>query len=445
MFVRMEVAIRPDYPDPPAQALLKRIQVEDGELRKEIRWARLIDVYWLEIPRSREEIIPACQEIFQDRVTQWLFTGNLIPSASGEQGGIEDLMRASPIRPGNFWGVERRLRSSVSDSKAGAVMDSLRLVLGSDLQGVRASTGQLLLLEGGALVEADLSQLARTIWCNPQAETWSFLSEEELKGNDRFLQDRSRRDERTRSSGTVASQMNPTLLSFASRNREGSKSSISVSSSSEGRLQNLIRDWSKLDPSQRKLRFQEFLTTEGKQLKIAEFEKLLMDCADPQFLSGRRAHGLSELPTWDEFLATVARSPIENGLPLSATLQKFPKPALISADGASPAVLALDESTWLSFGLRNSEVLPAKDSFETTLKNFQAAQRDLIGFEWSSLPLAQTHVHFLFGQAGDSARLGQVTAVEQSTTRSRFPYLLEHQVAWSRLSLLMHWVQLLLD
>ena len=91
MFARIEVAMRPEFSDPAATGILRRIELSHPDLRKKVRWARLLDVYWLDIPGSREEMIPAIGEVFWDRVLQWLFTGNLIPSATGKNGGIGDI------------------------------------------------------------------------------------------------------------------------------------------------------------------------------------------------------------------------------------------------------------------------------------------------------------------------------------------------------------------
>jgi hypothetical protein len=102
--------MRPELNDPNAQGFLRRLKLAHPELRNKIRWARMIDLYWLDLPVSREEVIRGITEIFWDKVLQWIFTGNLIPSAAGKHGGLLDLMEVAPNRPGKFWALERRFR-----------------------------------------------------------------------------------------------------------------------------------------------------------------------------------------------------------------------------------------------------------------------------------------------------------------------------------------------
>ncbi|MBU6376370.1 MAG: hypothetical protein KGQ59_10270, partial [Bdellovibrionales bacterium] len=449
MFVRIEVAFRPDYPDPLANNLLKRVQIHDADLRKKIRWARLLEVYWLEIPRAREEIIPACLEIFQDKVTQWLFTGNLIPSASGKFGGIEDLLEASPVRPGHFWGLERRLRQGVMDSKAQSVLEALKLILGEPLPGVRASTGQLLVLEGAQITEEDLSRFSRNIWCNPQVETWSFLSQDELSGNDRFFQDRVRKDESVKPLASVRPN-NPTLQSFAQRFSSPRVTTLAAESAKATHRPDSAFDWDAMKAEEREAKRVEIQTLLGRRLSEAELTSILQRWSSAEFLRHRVALGLSKSPTLAEFQVlseawseefrqrTVssdqfsARAGQEStAIPSSllsstvgATVQQIPKSWIISAGDHRPAVIALDENTWISVALRNSEVRPVREVFDTTLQGLLGGQRDLMGGEWSSLPVAQTLVHLsASGHSEDAARLDQASAVELATSRSQVPIL----------------------
>ena len=448
MFVRIEVAVRPDYPDPLASNLLKRIQIHDAELRRKIRWARLLDVYWLEIPRAREEIIPACQEIFQDKVIQWLFTGNLIPSASGKQGGIEDLLEASPVRPGKFWGLERRLRQGVPDSKAHAALEALKLVLGEPIPGLRASTGQLLLLEGVQISEEDLSRLARNIWCNPAVETWSFLPENELSGNDRFFQDRVRKDETTKPVTSVRTS-SPTLQSFAQRLGSPRISAQFSNKTMHEYLPETALEWDQMDSSQQVAKAQELTALFGRSLLNSELKHLLDRWSSPEISRRRSALGLPKNPTiaelqvvsaaWsEEFRQTTLASAFAGGTSgapgsaidagllsstLGATVQQVPKSWIISAGDHRPAVIALDENTWISFALRNSSVRPTREIWETSLQGLLGAQRDLMGGEWASLPLAQSMVHFGAADMEESARLDQISVIELASSRSQVPII----------------------
>jgi len=194
VFARIEVAVRPDLLDSAAQGILRRIELVNPELRKKIRWARMIDIYWIDIPASREELIPAITEICWDHVLQWLFTGNLIPSAAGKTGGIQDIMQLAPYRPGKFWGIERRYRPGVTDNTGRTLLEAFEIVLGKKLPQARASSGGLLMLEGLELNEDHLAHIAKEVFSNELIETWTVLPEDGLKKNDRFHQERIKHD-----------------------------------------------------------------------------------------------------------------------------------------------------------------------------------------------------------------------------------------------------------
>ncbi len=194
MFSRIEVAMRPEFSDPAAQGLLRRLELAHPEIRRKVRWARLLDIYWIDLPPAREELIAGITEIYWDPVLQWLFSGNLIPSAAGKNGNILDLLECAPNRPGKFWGLERRFRAGVTDNVGRTSLEAFEIVLGKKLPDGRASSGSLLLLEGPLLTEDLLGQLARDVFCNELIETWTLLSEVELKKSDRFHQERIKRD-----------------------------------------------------------------------------------------------------------------------------------------------------------------------------------------------------------------------------------------------------------
>jgi len=157
---RVEVGLRPELFDGGVDSFLKEAETSMSALSEVIRWARLLDVYWLDLPVSREELILALTEIAWDPVFQWMFTGNLIPSAAGMSGQIEDLMQQAPFRPGTFWGIEKRFRPGVNDAVGRTLLESFEMVLGRSLSQGRAASGKLLLLEGPKLTETILSSLS---------------------------------------------------------------------------------------------------------------------------------------------------------------------------------------------------------------------------------------------------------------------------------------------
>lgn len=189
MFVRVEVATRPEFSDPTSDALLRRIELTHPDLRRLIRWARFMDVYWLEVDCPRDKMIGALHEVFWDKVMSWLFTGDLIPSAAGSHGNILDLFDAAPDRLGKFWALERRFRPGVTDNVGRTTVEAFDIVLGKGKVQTRAASGSLLLLEGASLTEDHLSWIARDVFCNELIESWTVLSAQELKTSGRFHPD----------------------------------------------------------------------------------------------------------------------------------------------------------------------------------------------------------------------------------------------------------------
>ena len=194
MFLRIEVAQHPEFADPAASELLRQVELSYPAIRKKIRWARCLEVFWFDFPMSREEMIPAINEVFWDPVLKWMFSGNLIPSAAGKHGSILDLMEAAPHRPGRFWALETRYRPGVTDHSARSALTALEVVAGRSLPEGRTASGSLLLLEGPQLDEETLAVIAREVLCNEMMETWTLYSEAELIKSDRFHQERIRRD-----------------------------------------------------------------------------------------------------------------------------------------------------------------------------------------------------------------------------------------------------------
>jgi phosphoribosylformylglycinamidine synthase len=195
MFARIEVALKPEYPDPLASPLLRRMEMTDPHLRKLVRWVRSMTVYWLDLPLSREELIYASQETLWDPVLHWLFTGNLIPSAAGKHGNVEDILETAPNRPGKFFALEKRFRLGVTDHAARTLLESFEAVLKRPIgPDTRVATGAMLLLEGPQLTEAHLARIAREYFSNELLESWTLLSEKEIAHTERFHPERVKRE-----------------------------------------------------------------------------------------------------------------------------------------------------------------------------------------------------------------------------------------------------------
>jgi phosphoribosylformylglycinamidine (FGAM) synthase-like enzyme len=195
MFARIEVALKPDYQDHLSAPLLRRMEMTDPHLRKLVRWARSMTVYWLDVPLSREELIYASQETLWDPVLHYLFTGNLIPSAAGKHGNVEDILETAPNRPGKFFVLEKRFRIGVTDHASKTLIDSFEAILKKKLgPETRVCSGSMLLLEGPQLTEDDLARIAREYFSNELLESWTLLNEKEVAHTERFHPERVRRE-----------------------------------------------------------------------------------------------------------------------------------------------------------------------------------------------------------------------------------------------------------
>jgi len=186
MFVRVETGFKAEFTDPEAAKARQRITEIHPTLGEKIRWIRRLKVYWIELSAPRDKVVQTIQFAFKNPVTQWLFTGDLLPSAAGSTGTLFDLMQESPFRPGVFHGIEKRKRLQVHDEDALVVLDALQTVLGQRSPHDRVVSGELLILEGVRLNQSDLEWIARNWFSHEKFESWSLLSEDELKRNSRF-------------------------------------------------------------------------------------------------------------------------------------------------------------------------------------------------------------------------------------------------------------------
>ena len=193
VLARLEITYRPDLDDPKANRILRQIELLYPKIRKKIRWARYLNLYWVDLALSREEGISVIREVLWDPVLQWVFSGNLMPASAGKSGGLVDLLEHAPIRPGRFCGVEKRYRPSAVDRVGRTLVEAFKIVVNRPLQ-VRASSGGMIVFEGPDLEEDALSKLARNLFCREHYESWTLLSEEVLKSNDRFHQERVKYD-----------------------------------------------------------------------------------------------------------------------------------------------------------------------------------------------------------------------------------------------------------
>jgi hypothetical protein len=186
MFVRVESGFKAEFSDPEASRIHHKIAELHSSLADKVRWIRKLKVVWMELDAPRDKVVQAIQHCFKNKVTDWVFTGDLLPSAAGASGTLYDLMQESPFRPGVFHGIEKRKRLSAHDEEAQVICDAMQTILGRKSPQDRVVTGELLLVEGAKLSQSDLEWIARNWFAQDRTESWSLLSEEELKRNSRF-------------------------------------------------------------------------------------------------------------------------------------------------------------------------------------------------------------------------------------------------------------------
>ncbi len=393
MFARIEVAMRPEFADPAADGMLRKLELAHPEIRRKVRWARWIEVAWLELPCGREEVIPALSEVFWDRVLLWMFTGNILPSAAGKNGGILDLMEASPHRPGKFWAIERRYRPGVTDNVGRTMLEAFEIVLKRPIAEARAASGSLILLEGPELGDADLGVFARDVLCNELIETFTLVPEAELTQSDRFHQERIRRDL-------------PKVSLRASEKLE----TLKLEGLDDSKLEELSRSrlWA---------------------LSAAELRAIRAHFTDVQERERRRLYGLSDptdvelevlAQTWSEhckhkiFGARVSyrdesgekraegpgdEIPAEiDGLfreTITGTTAEIARPWLLSVFSDNAGIVAFDADDAFCVKVETHNTPSALDPYGGALTGLVGVNRDILGCGLGARPIANTNVFCL--------------------------------------------------
>lgn len=412
MYARIEVAMRPEFTDPAALSLLRKIEMANPAARQAIRWGRLLDVYWIDLEGSREDLIRASTDVFWDKVLQWMFTGNLIPSAAGKHGGMQDLMEVAPNRPGKFWAIERRFRGGVTDNVARTTAEAFEIALGKGLPEGKFASGGLFLVEGADLTEELLSQIARDVFCNELVETWSILPEAELKNNNRFHQERVKRDL------PKVVMRSPGASSF------GSQSVAALAG--DGKIDNVAEyDLGGLsDPDLVKLS-QDRLWA----LSLTEMQAIRTYFSKPEVVEKRKARGFSEAikdvemevlaQTWSEhckhkiFGAEIryhesgpesAKKTFSAGEPIPAqisslfkttitgTTQQLDKPWLLSVFHDNAGIVGFDEESAICIKVETHNSPSALDPYGGALTGIVGVNRDILGCGLGAKPIFNTDV-----------------------------------------------------
>jgi len=388
MLARIEVAVQPAFQDPAVQGVLRRLALAHPQIAKKVRWARLLDVYWIDAPVGREEFIPMISEVFWDRVLQWMFTGNLIPSAAGKWGGIQDLTTTATFRPGKFYALERRFRAGVTDNLARTAVEAMEIVLGRKLPEARVASGSMLLLEGAELNEDLLGMIARDVFCNELIETWTILDENELNKSDRFHQERVKRDIPKMLMGAASGEMRtyPQVIS-----------DVAGEDLAEMSKRNL---WA---------------------LSQVEMEAVRAHFKNPTIQTARAAKGLPAEPTdvemeciaqtWSEhckhkiFGAQIQYSEFEGTrltksmeidslfkTTIAGTTAKVHKPWLLSVFDDNAGIVAFDEEDAFCIKVETHNSPSALDPYGGALTGIVGVNRDILGCGYGAKPIFNTDV-----------------------------------------------------
>jgi phosphoribosylformylglycinamidine synthase len=390
MFARIEVAMRPEFNDPAAHSLLRRIELAHPEIRRKIRWARLMDVYWLDLPATREEMIPAITEIYWDRVLQWVFTGNLIPSAAGKQGGVPDLMEKAPNRPGRFWALERRFRPGVTDNVGRTALEAFEIVLGRGLEadGGRSSSGAMIVFEGEALDEDSLAVIARDVFCNELIETWTIVPEMELKKNDRFHQERIKRDLPKVSLKGSDQVKEFSLTGLSDDELEAlSKRNLWALSLEEMKA---VRDHYARPEVQARRKEQGLPPAAPTDVEIEVIAQTWSEHCKHKIFNARieytESAGVAPYGTVPSETSSLFKSTI------SGTTSEIPKPWLLSVFSDNAGIVAFDEEDAFCIKVETHNSPSALDPYGGALTGIVGVNRDILGCGLGAKPIFNTDV-----------------------------------------------------
>lgn len=391
MFTRVEVAVRPEFEDPSSRGLLNRIRLAFPQIARQIRWARLLEVYWLDIPVTREQMISGVGELFWDRSLNWLLTGGLIPSAAGNRGTVFDLIENSLSGADRIWGLEKRFRAGVTDNVARTALEGFEIVLGAKADQARTASGNLFVIEGPQLTADELAVIAREVFCNELIESWTLWSAEELRGNNRFHPEEVKRG----------------FSKVHLRKDTAPVEKIALDKLSPEQLQKL---------SQQKLW----------ALSVEEMKAIRDYFNRSQVRSERQALGMDHptdveievlAQTWSEhckhklFNAKINYSEADSkGSPeikipekiqslfkttISGTTEKLQRPWLLSVFSDNAGIVALDEESAVCIKVETHNSPSALDPYGGALTGIVGVNRDIIGCGRGARPIFNTNVFCL--------------------------------------------------
>jgi phosphoribosylformylglycinamidine synthase II len=389
VFARIEVAMQPDFTDPHANNALERLGLVNPALRRKVRWARSVDVFWLDIPLAREELIGAISEIYWDKVLQWVFTGNLIPSAAGKHGGIQDLMEAAPHRPGKFYALERRFRPGVTDNVARTSLEAFEIVAGKKLPDARAASGGLLVLEGPELTDEDLATIAREILCNELIETWTVYNESELSKSDRFHQERVKRDlPKVNMRTSLEVQLHP-----ISTQSDAALDSLSKSNLWALTLEEMLAIKEHFGSYREKERRAKLGLGEPTDVEMEVIAQTWSEhCKHKLFAAEIDYKDFERQPTAPEIPSKIVSL---FKTTISETTKEIPKHWLLSVFSDNAGIIAFDEEDALCIKVETHNSPSALDPYGGALTGIVGVNRDILGCGLGARPIFNTDVFCL--------------------------------------------------
>ncbi len=393
MWVRVEVAVKADFQDPKAEGFLRRLELSAPELRRAVRWARWVDVYWIETDLTRAQAISALSEVFWDPVTQWMMTGDLVPSAAGSKGTVADLFEAAPHRNARFFGVERRLRAGVADPVGRSAGEAIQIVCPELKNRPKVASGSLLILEGPGLDSEKISEISRGFFCNELIESWSLLEDTELRKNDRFHPDQVKH-----------------AIPRVTLRGEGRVEPVALSTLSDSALEDLsrrrllalsldemraIRDYF-LRPDVKGYRAQAGLPPEPTDVEVeilaqtwSEHCKHKIFNAEVTYQEAPGATPGGTLPVVPSKIDSLFKSTVAD------VTRHLERPWLVSVFKDNAGTIALDEEDTISIKVETHNSPSALDPYGGALTGIVGVNRDILGTGRGALPIANLDVFCL--------------------------------------------------
>ncbi len=393
MFARVEVAVKPEFDDPEARVFIRKLELAHPTLRKQIRWCRTLKIYWLEVEAPRDELRAAIGEIFHDPVTSWLFTGDLLPSAAGPNGTVQDLFDSAPFRWGKFWGLEKRFRPGVTDNAAQMVVEAFQIVLGQRQKSVRASSGELVIFDAPDLTETGLSTISRDVFCNELIESWNVVVHEELKSSNRFHPEQIKWDlprattkrPITRPDGVVLAGKTQAELTDLSKKRLwalNAEEMLAIQAHFAGtETQTTRRSLGLKDPTDVELEVLAQTWSEHCKHKIFNAEMNYKEAA----------------PVRDELKGIEIPAKVTSlfKTTIAGVTEKLPRPWLLSVFKDNAGIIGFDEEDAVCVKVETHNSPSALDPYGGALTGIVGVNRDILGCGRGARPIFNTNVFCL--------------------------------------------------